>query len=231
MFTIATQNFQGPLDKLLELVKMEELDINEISLAKVTGEFLEYLDKLKETEGISHSILADFLVVASKLLLIKSKVLIPSLELEEEEEEEIHDLETQLKVYSKIKEAELNIKENWHKAPVMGEREFLAGHEVIFHPGKVTVANLKNSIMKVIGEIEKLRPVEKVRRDMINLKSKIKDIMKRISRQPVSFQEFSQSGKRSEVVILFLAILHLFHDEKIYFEQKKQFGEIKIRRV
>lgn len=230
-FTIETQDFQGPLDKLLELVKEEKLDINKVSLSKVTGKFLEYVTELKKSEDVPHSTLADFLVVASKLLLLKSKVLIPSLELEKEEEEDIENLEIQLKIYSRVKEAEEKLKKAWQGNSPMAAREFLAGREVIFHPGKISVSDIKKAVLKIADEIKKLKPVEKIRREVINLRNKMEEVMKRITSAPAGLKTFFQTGGKNEVVVLFLVILHLFRDKKIDLEQKEQFGEIKIKKA
>jgi segregation and condensation protein A len=230
-FIVESENFQGPLDKLLELVKKEKLDINQISLAEVTGKFLEYLTELKKNETISYSVLADFLVIASKLLLIKSKVLIPSLELEEDEEEEVRNLEVQLKIYSQIKEAEKKLEEKWHKYPTMAEREFLANREAFFYPGNTSIKNIKKFLSLITEEIKKIKPVEKVKREVINLKNKMEEVMKKISNHPTGLKSFFQNGSKNEIVVLFLVVLHLFRDEKINFEQNKRFGEITIKKA
>ncbi|MEK7162430.1 MAG: segregation/condensation protein A, partial [Patescibacteria group bacterium] len=96
-YELKLENYQGPLQKLLELIEEKKMEITIINLAEVTSSFFEYLKKL-EALGMDHSLLADFLVIASKLLLIKSKVLLPSLPLTEEEESDIRGLESQLKL-------------------------------------------------------------------------------------------------------------------------------------
>ena len=101
LYELKLETYQGPLDKLLELVEGKKLEITKISLADVTADFLNFLKKL-ESEGANHSLIADFLVVASKLILIKSKVLLPALTLSEEEESDIHDLEARLKIYAEL---------------------------------------------------------------------------------------------------------------------------------
>jgi len=230
MFTVESQNFQGPLDKLLELVQKEKLDINQVSLAKVTDAFLKYITKLEQGGEMSNRTLADFLIIVSKLLLIKSKMLVPDLVFEKDEEEEIHDLETQLKIYKRIKEAEKNIEQNWHEKSVMANREFFAGNEIIFRPGNVTIKHLKRSLIEIIEEIKKFKPTEKIKREIINLKDKIKDIMERIENNPIDFKNFYQSNNKGEIIVLFLAILHLFRKEKINLEQKERFGEITVKK-
>src|SRR4249920_742770 len=101
-FRIKTEVFEGPLDLLLSLVEKRKLFINDISLAKVTDDFIAYIQKF---DNMPMADSAQFILIASTLLLIKSKSLLPSLTLSEDEEEGIHDLETRLKIYQRIKEA------------------------------------------------------------------------------------------------------------------------------
>jgi segregation and condensation protein A len=229
-YTVQIENFQGPLDKLLNLVKKEELNINQISLAKVTGDFLNYVNEIQNKESISESLLADFLVIASKLILIKSKVLIPTLELDEEEEEDIEELEVQLKLYQEIKTAEINIEKKWSEKPKIFTREFLTGSEKIFSPNDVKIEDLIISIKSIIKEVKKIKPVQNIKKEVINLKDKIQDIMLRITDKPTGFKNFFQTGTKGEIVVMFLAVLHLFRNDKINFQQKERFGEIRIHK-
>ena len=95
MYRVKLSQFEGPLAALLDLIEKRKLSINEISLAKVTDQYVEYL---KSLEGFPMEEVAGFIAVASTLLLIKSSSLIPSLELSEEETGEIKDLECCLKL-------------------------------------------------------------------------------------------------------------------------------------
>ena len=97
MYEIKTEQFQGPLDLLLSLIESQKLDISQIALAQVTDQYLTYLD---QAQDIGATELADFLVVAAKLMYMKSKLLLPSLV--DEELEEGPDLETQLREYQKF---------------------------------------------------------------------------------------------------------------------------------
>src|SRR3989344_9467667 len=122
-YELALDAYRGPLDKLLELVEEKKLAITEISLAAVTADFLAYLKKL-EAEKIDQILLADFLAVASKLILIKSKFLLPSL-VTEEDELEIRDLEIRLRLYQEIKQAMILVKRSWQPLPQIFSREYL----------------------------------------------------------------------------------------------------------
>ena len=106
-YTIKIQKFEGPLDLLLQLIEQEELDITEISLAHITEQYLEYLATIEE---LYPDELADFLVVATKLLLIKSHMLLPELTLEDEDEES---LTRQLQLYKKYVEAARRLHDRW----------------------------------------------------------------------------------------------------------------------
>jgi len=93
MYRVELKEFQGPLDLLLQFTEENKLDITEISLAKITDQYLSYL---KQIQNISLESLADFLVIASRLILIKSRMLLPELELTPEEEEDIETLKQRL---------------------------------------------------------------------------------------------------------------------------------------
>lgn len=230
-YELSLEFYKGPIEKLLELIEERALEITRVSLVEVTGDFLKYIEtlKVKKESGVEPQILADFLVVASKLLLLKSKALVPSLELNDEEEGEIRDLETRLKIYAELKVTQDLIKENWNDLPQMFSREFLMLREPVFYPPPLfTVANLEQSLKKLLGELERiLKPVQAVRISVINLKKKIEEVIARISETPVEFSEL-HSGRRDELVVLFLAILHLIKERLVNVEQTDQFGKITI---
>ena len=110
-YNIKLEQFEGPLDLLLQLTEQEKLDITRVSLAQIADQYLEYISNAK---NITLAHLADFLSVASKLILIKSKALLPLLQFTEEEEEEIKDLEHQLAEYKKFKEAAQKLNDVFH---------------------------------------------------------------------------------------------------------------------
>ncbi len=106
-FVVKQQSFEGPLDLLLSLIEKRKLFINDISLSKVADDFIEHI---KRFEHFPLEDSAHFILVASTLLLIKSKSLLPNLALTAEEEGNIGDLELRLKVYQRIKEAGILVK-------------------------------------------------------------------------------------------------------------------------
>ena len=239
-YEIALDAYKGPLDKLLELVEGRELQITQISLAEVTADFLKYVEslgkKIQEVESggaisaIEPSILADFLVVASKLILIKSKTLIPTLPLTEEEATDIKDLELRLKLYKELKSSERLIKENWSLTPKSFTREFLVGMGPVFYPPyALKKEDFINSLQKLIITLEKtLKPLKTFRIEAINLKKKIEEILHRLSSSPTSFHKLKNKGTKEEIVVMFLAILHLIKDQLISVDQDSHFNDMKI---
>ncbi|MEX1014280.1 MAG: segregation/condensation protein A [Candidatus Paceibacterota bacterium] len=227
-YTVKSDKYTGPLDKLLELVENEKLDINLLSLAKVTNDFLAYLEEIEKTD-ISNSLISDFLVVASKLILIKSKQLIPVMDIAGDEEEDIKDLEIQLKLYKEVRKTFPFIEDNFSKNPKMASRDFFMNREVVFYPTKFSDAKvILESFKKVIDEIKKFQPIETVKRQTISLKNKIEEILNELNNTTKKTISSGEKKPKGEIIILFLAILHLFRKHMVHLEQDSHFGEINI---
>lgn len=240
-YLLNLESYKGPIEKLLELVEEKKLEITLVNLSKVTDDFLIYFENLQkeELEKDSESkanlkiILADFLVVATKLLLIKSKVLVPSLSLSEEEESDIKDLESRLKLYQELKPMKKYIASLWQEAPYMFTREFLMTKEPVFYPPEtITTTHLLKAISKIIGELEKvLMPQKHIKQEVISLKAKIEEVLEKISNQTSTLDALHGKRTRRELVVLFLAVLHLIKNQLIYVEQEDSFGKITIAKL
>ena len=152
-FTIRTQTFEGPLDLLLELIENRKLFINDVSLAKVADDFISYV---KEMGNIPIEESAHFILIASTLLLIKSKSLLPQLVLKEEEEGDIRNLELRLKIYKRIKEASLNVQELFGKEVIFTQSR-IRMIEPVFSPDPRYNLNLSLKLLKdIIGRLPKI---------------------------------------------------------------------------
>ena len=226
-YQIQIQNFEGPMEKLLELIEGKQLPVTSVSLAEVTGDFLEYLKKLKH---IHPKVLADFIAVASRLILIKSHTLLPQLQLSADEEGEIAELEERLRKYKELKNAEKNIKELWSKNISFG-RSFLMD----FAPGfylsqKFSPDDLLLVLRKVAEELAIALPAkEEGTVEMVNFEEKLKELMERVDKTITSsFNDIISGKERSEVIVLFLALLHLLKDSAVSIEQKGDFNDIAI---
>jgi len=237
MYNVKIGQFEGPLDLLLGLIEKKKLSINDVSLSEIADQYLEYLKKL-ENFPLEEAVV--FIAVASTLMLIKSHSLLPSLQLSEEEEKSIEELEERLKIYRRIKELSVNIKEFFGKNPIFG-REGFKGAELGFLEPKGLSKEILYKLLKEITENlpdKKALPEVEVKK-MIRLEDKIKDLVGRMQqRLELSFAEFSTSktnngemrDKKLEVIVSFLAMLELIKQGMIIVNQANLFDNIKIRK-
>ncbi len=172
---------------------------------------------------------SDFLVIASTLLLIKSKSLLPSLSLTEEEQADIRDLELKLKIYKKIKELSVHVKANFGKAMLFfpNARKM----EPVFSPdASMTKENLANAVFEVIKNLPRFEAKPKVKvTKVISLEEMITHLTERVKTSlKMSFKEFSGMGKADKVnvIVSFLAMLELVKQGLIDAEQRDKFGDI-----
>ncbi len=230
-FQIKTEVFEGPLELLLSLIEKRKLLINDVSLAKVTDDFILYLQNRQE---YSIKDASDFLVIAATLLLIKSKSLLPTLDLTDEEKSDINDLELKLKIYKKIKELSVHVKNTFGKNIMFFPN--VRKMEPVFSPdSSMTKENLTNAIFGVIKSFPKFEVKPKVKiAKVISLEEMIGDLTKRIqSSLKMSFRDFSGMGlpgqgkaDRVNVIVSFLAMLELVKQGLIEAEQNDKFGDI-----
>lgn len=227
VFTIKTAAFEGPLDLLLSLVEKRKLFINDIALAKVTDDFIAHIqqfDKLPMADA------AQFILIASTLLLIKSKSLLPALTLTEEEQDGIHDLETRLKIYQRIKDASIHVKELFGVHVIFSQSQLRAIKPVFSPHESMNLLSLAQAIKDIIKALPKKEAIPKaVVRKVISLEEMIDDLTKRITQGlKMKFSEFSAGHKeeRVNVIVSFLAMLELVKQGVIHVSQESSFSDI-----
>ena len=231
-FKIKTETFEGPLDLLLSFIEKRKLLINEISLAKITDDYLGHIQTLS-----NHSIgdRTEFIVIASTLLLIKSRSLLPNLSLSDEEEQNISDLEERLKLYQKIKELGVHIKENYGKN-ILFEKTFHKDTTAVFSPHeKITISALYQSMKDVVGRIpvKNLEPKVMIKK-VISIEEMIERLTEKVQKAlKFSFKEISGGKAMSreqkvETIVGFLAILEMFKQGVIEIKQESTFGDIEM---
>lgn len=229
-YKIKIEQFEGPLDLLLQLIEKEKLDITRVSLSRVTDQYLEYI---KNRENISLENLSQFLTVASRLILIKSKALLPLLRFSEEEEEEIKDLEFQLAEYKKFKDASSDVEKFILNGQTCFSRDSFVGFESIFCPPEnIGVGDLQKAFEKVLGGIPILEKLEEeFVEEILTLEEKIIHLQQIIKEKAESsFSELvALSKNKTEIVVSFLALLEMVKQKIIHVEQDELFNEIRIR--
>jgi segregation and condensation protein A len=224
------EKFEGPLDLLLQLIESADLDITEVALSEVADQFMKYLATIEDKNPDE---LADFLVVASRLLLIKSRILLPNLHIEDESE--AFELETQLKIYKEYHEASKKIENILaEKKALFVRNKIPLDIEVIFNPPKNLEGNkLKKIFLEVIKEIE---PVVKLpKKSMlraVSIREKIEHIRNQIlSGINLNFSDLIKESKdRTEVVVSFLGILELVKQRHVVVKQDNMFEEITLEK-
>jgi len=226
-YELKLAEFQGPIAKLLELIEARELEITRINLAEVTADFISYIKKL---EAVPVALLADFVAVAAKLILIKSHALLPSLGVSAEEEREMTDLETRLAIYRELKGAERAIQKLWGAHPIY-LREFLTDVPQGFYLSQpLQAGELLAAIARLNEEIAVIFPKEDEEKiKLVSLEETIQGLASAISKLiQTSFGELTVGKEKKEIVIMFLALLHLLKENSIQIEQSGMFKEIKI---
>jgi segregation and condensation protein A len=234
MINVQQEKFTGPLGLLLELIEREELDITEISLAKIADQYIDYI----KNYGRSHpGEMADFLVVAAKLLLIKSRALLPYLC--PEEEKEIEELEMQLKMYKEFLEAAKKISKILGRKKFMFAREFnrqaiLSGANLFYPPQKLKAGDLAAVFSDLLVRIRPVRELEEETLEhKITIEEKIMAIQNMLlNRIKMSFSNVMAEAKsKTEIIVSFLAMLELIKQREVMVSQESLFDEILISRM
>ncbi|TAK97696.1 MAG: chromosome segregation protein ScpA [Verrucomicrobia bacterium] len=236
-YKVKFEVFEGPLDLLLYLIKKEEVDIYEVNLTRLAAQFIEYIEMMREFDL---EIAGEFLVMASTLMYIKSRELLPvdqqaQLEGEEDGADPRWELIRQLVEYKKFKDAAAQLQaleatqENvFPRVPVKLEFE----SEKPAPKPDVSIFDLLNAVNAVLKRLEKRDNTRDIFEDKWTVSEKIEYVVRMLSsRASVRFSElFEDAMSRSEVVCTFLALLELIRLKQLVCAQSEDFGEIEIKK-
>ena len=239
-YKVKLEVFEGPLDLLLYLVKKDEVDIYDISIERITQQYLTYLEAF---EVLHIEVAGEFLVMAANLLYIKSRTLLPKDQQMPEEETEEDDprweLIRQLIEYRKFKEAAAHLRDKEElqsalfpravsldpaHAPVLEENMLL---------GDVGIFDLINAFQRALKRLPAEEKTGEIREEVFTVTDRINHLINRVDRGvSVRFDElFGEASTRSELVVTFLAILELIRMKQFRVRQEEQFGEIWLDRT
>jgi len=233
LYQIQLPTFEGPLDLLLRLIEREELDVTTVALARVTDQYLERLAELERREARD---LADFLVVAAKLVLIKSAALLPSSSsttAEEDAEEVGQDLVNRLQIYKRFKE----IAQLLHGREEQGLHTYI---RLVPSPrrnpepdlGEVSLQDLLGLAQQALDKVPGPPVDDVVGRVTVTIDEQIDHIERELtqSKQIVFRSLLSRAASRVEVIVTLLAVLELIKQDRIAVRQDALFEEIVIER-
>lgn len=231
MLQTKTKNFEGPLDLLLSLIEQRQLDITQIALAEVTEQFLHYI---KQLENADPTTLSDYLAIAAKLLVIKSKAILPSLEVEPEEEDAGFDLESRLILYKQFKEVAKFLKRLDNRRRQSWTRLVTFEEKISFFPDPtITTKELHAGILSVLMQLKELDNLPKAKiKDAISIQSKINHLQEILSRQIETRlgDLIRQAKNRDDIIVTFLALLELIKQRIFTAEQDALFAEVIIKK-
>jgi len=226
-YQVKTDEFEGPLDLLLNLIEKEEVDITRVSLARITDQYLGYISN---RDDISLHNLTDFLSVAAKLILVKSHALLPLLQLDDDEEGDLQELERQLAALKVFKDHNEIFAEYFASARSCYGNKGVWGQDAHFCPPDELLANdVRNAFLSSLHTIPRMEALEeKIVSDVISLERRIVYIQRSVEeRATIVFAEITVNATdRSEVVVSFLALLELVKQHIIVARQKGMFDDI-----
>lgn len=235
-YTVRLKAFEGPLDLLLHLIEKEQLDIQDIPIASITAQYLEYLDTLRE---LDLEVTSEFLVMAATLLAIKARTLLPKPALDEKLSEEESDprqeLVQRLLEYKRFKEAALFLKERQQvHGKIYTKENNIEMYQALFCPPKplagVDIFTLIDALQQVLKRAAQVKPPV-VRAAEISVEDKMAEVLRCLVLHPkgMTFQSvFAQKACKAEIAVTFFAILELLHQGKVELIQQQQFAEIVI---
>ena len=228
-FVVKQSAFEGPLDLLLSLIEKRKLFINDIALAKVTDDYIAYIEQ-HGFASLGDS--AHFILIASTLLLIKSRSLLPTLTLTNEEEQGVQDLERRLKIYQEIKRASAFTKQLFGEQIIFAPSQDREMKPVFSPHSSMTLQNILQAVQGVLRSLPKKEALPQVVvQKVISLEEVIGNLTHRITKNlRMSFKEFSGIGKaeKVDVIVSFLAMLELVKQGVIHASQEHAASDIQM---
>lgn len=229
-FNVRLQIYEGPMDLLLYLVRKNELDIQDIPIAKIANEYLEYVRLMKL---LDLEFAAEFILMAATLMRIKVQSLLPDPELEDEEEDPRLELQRKMFEYQKYKEAAARLGHREETARGHFPRTYLQVPETGSEEeigSEVSLFDLLSAFKAILGRVEKI-DVYEVEAPQQSVEERMEEIVSILTEEKgAKFSKlFSPDSTRLDLIVTFLAILELIRLRKILVRQRKAFGAITIR--
>lgn len=236
-YAVKLDNFEGPLDLLCHLVDKNKMDINQIKISEITDQYIEYINKMQE---LNLDVTSEFILMASTLLFIKSKSLLPK-QVEDEAELTEEELVHRIIEYKKYKEISKKLKELYQ----IYSKRFYKVPDKIELPARKLEQNYSKDLIEQSYKNLLERNESKINKNAINIEkiaitetvtvtSKVKDIFKELMKKPkFIFSKLCTAKKytRLETVTAFSGILELTRRNKIKTQQEKNFGDIIVEKA
>jgi len=221
--------FEGPLDLLLYLIRRQNLDILDIPIAEITKQYMGYIAMLDDTQ---FELAAEYLVMAAILAEIKSRMLLPRLQSDEEDEDDPRaELVRRLQEYERFKQAA----ENLDDLPRAGRdyvvaEAFMTQQHVVQIPPEVDLADMLDALRDVLGRAE-LFSHHQIQMEPLSVRERMTSIIDRLRKNPyMEFQFFfTPEEGRMGVVVTFLALMELTRERIVDIIQNESMGQIYVK--
>lgn len=223
-FSISTTAFQGPLEILLGLIEERRMSVSDVSLAEVCDSYLAYLEKL---QSIPLPETSQFILIASTLLLIKSRSLLPNLQLSTEERESVEELERRLAKYKIIRSAAKLLRREWGSSPLLFPSH-VPEREPVFTPGKISIETIRSAASRLLSILP--TPAELASASVAPVLA-LQDVIARLEKRVASairakWSELTSAKDKQETIVYFLAMLELVRSGSLSATQERLFSDI-----
>lgn len=232
-FTLKLDRFEGPYTKLLELIESRKLSITEISLVDVSDEYIAYIKTLDQKNLVD---ISQFILVASTLMLMKAKSLLPGVVYTEEEEKQVHDLEYKLELYALLSQGSEKIKALYGKSVLYSRPHFKPKDLNVFIPDdRVTPQFLQSILSLTLMSFVTPKSLVKVAVEQaLRIENVIESLLERVkSTQSITLQNMAPPNANKEeqkkvLIVNFIALLELLRAGSLQAQQHEDGGDIVI---
>lgn len=232
-FTVKLDRYEGPYTKLLELIESKKLSITEISLVSVADDYIAYIQSIDQKNLVD---ISQFIVVASTLMLMKAKSLLPGVVYTEEEEKQVHDLERKLELYALLTEATGKIRGTYMKKRLFSRERISYKGGAVFVPDR----NVTKEVLQSIAQLTLasfVTPKQLVRvavEAALRIENVIESLLTRVrTMQSLTLASLADGAKTIEerkklLIVNFIALLELMRSGVLVAEQSADGGDIQL---
>lgn len=233
-FTVKLDRYEGPYTKLLDLIVEKKLSITEVSLASIADDYIAYVKSLAETHAVDVS---QFVLVASTLMLMKAKSLLPGVVYTEEEEKQVHDLESKLEMFMILSRGCLLVQERYGKAQLYRRpRMNFRGGSVFVPDARISVTTLQSIALLTVASFKPPERLMKIAvEQVLRIETVIENLITRVqniggltlSTLATGAETFEQ--KKKLLIVNFIALLELVRSGALSADQSESGGDIHIQ--
>lgn len=239
-FTVKLDRFEGPYTKLLDLIEQKKLSITEVSLVAVADDYIAYIKSLNQDSDKKNLVdISQFIVVASTLILMKAKSLLPGVVYTEEEEKQVHDLERKLELYAILVASVERMRSIYAKTPLYARERISYKGGLVFVPDNRIDGKLIQSValLTLAAFVTPKQLVKVAVEQAVRLETVIEKLLDRVrNMQAVTLQSMAHGAETIEerkrlLIVNFIAMLELLRTGAISAEQGESGGEIHINKA